>query len=108
LQRFCPDLTNCVRTIAMTDPSPIPLLIGSAGTDRQTIARLRKSLIGAAQDAQARPLLDDLLLHGFAEVASGDYSITTSWARDAELAGLMALAPREEAPAIRRESRSSG
>jgi ABC-type phosphate/phosphonate transport system substrate-binding protein len=97
LKRYCPEVTNRVRTIAMTDVCPMPMLIASAGTDTTAISRLRASLVTAGQDRHARPLLDDLLLDGFAEVAPQDYDVTQAWARAAELSSSSALAAREEA-----------
>jgi ABC-type phosphate/phosphonate transport system substrate-binding protein len=99
LQRHCPELTAGVRTIAMTDVTPIPLLVASAATDSAPIARMRAALVGAGQNPTARGLLDDLVLEGFAEVEPGDYDVTQSWARDAERAGWFGLAAREQAPA---------
>jgi hypothetical protein len=54
-------------------------------------------LVTAGQDRHARPLLDDLLLDGFAGVAAQDYDVTQAWARAAELSSSSALAAREEA-----------
>jgi ABC-type phosphate/phosphonate transport system substrate-binding protein len=99
LQRHCPELTEGVRTVAVSDLAPIPLLAASPTTDPALLARMRAALIGAGQDAMARPLLDDLVLIGFAEVQPRDYQITQSWARDAEQAGWHGLAPRERVPA---------
>jgi ABC-type phosphate/phosphonate transport system substrate-binding protein len=99
LQRHCPALTAGVRTIAMTETAPIPLLVASAGTDSEPIARMRAALVGAGQDPAAHGLLDDLVLEGFAEAKPGDYDVTQSWARDAERAGWLDLASREQAPA---------
>jgi len=99
LQRYCPELTAGVRTIAMTDVCPMPMLVASAGTTKEAIGSLRASLLGAGQNRVARPLLDDLLLEGFAEVDPQDYGVTQSWAREAELSGLRALASREDAAA---------
>jgi ABC-type phosphate/phosphonate transport system substrate-binding protein len=99
LRRHCPELTGGVRTIAMTDVAPIPLLVASDATDSAPIARMRAALVGAGQDATARGLLDDLVLVGFAEVEPRDYEVTQSWARDAERAGWQGLAARELTPA---------
>lgn len=98
LKRYCPALTSGVRTIAMTDVCPMPMLVASAGTDTAAVARLRAALVEAEQDRHARPLLDDLLLDGFAEVAPKDYAVTQAWARAAELSSSSALAAREDAP----------
>jgi ABC-type phosphate/phosphonate transport system substrate-binding protein len=99
LRRHCPELTAGVRTIAMTDVAPIPLLVASAATDGAPIARLRAALVGAGRDPAARELLDDLVLEGFAEVEPRDYDVTQSWAGDAERAGWLGLAAREQVPA---------
>jgi ABC-type phosphate/phosphonate transport system substrate-binding protein len=98
LRRHCPELTAGVRTIAMTDVAPIPLLVASAATDSAPIARLRATLVGVGRDATARGLLDDLVLEGFAEVEARDYDVTQSWAGDAERAGWLGLAAREQVP----------
>jgi ABC-type phosphate/phosphonate transport system substrate-binding protein len=90
LRRHCPELTAGVRTIAMTDVAPIPLLVASAAT---------AALIGAGRDPTARELLDDLVLEGFAEVEAREYDVTQSWAGDAERAGWLGLAAREQVPA---------
>jgi ABC-type phosphate/phosphonate transport system substrate-binding protein len=99
LRRHCPELTAGVRTIAMTDVAPIPLLVASAATDSAPIARMRAALSGAGRDPTARELLDDLVLEGFAEVEARDYDVTQSWAGDAERAGWLGLAAREQVPA---------
>jgi ABC-type phosphate/phosphonate transport system substrate-binding protein len=98
LKRYCPALTNGVRTIAMTDVCPMPMLIASAGTDAAAVAKLRATLVKAGHDRDARPLLDDLLLDGFAEVAPQDYAVTQAWARAADLSSSSALAGREDVP----------
>jgi ABC-type phosphate/phosphonate transport system substrate-binding protein len=98
LQRYCPELTAGVRTVAVSELAPIPILAASAGTDPALVARLRSTLVGAGQDASVRSLLDDLLLEGFAEVEPHDYQITQSWAQEAEQAGWRSLASREQVP----------
>src|SRR5215813_174653 len=65
LQRYCPELTAAVRTVAVSERAPIPILAASAGTDRTLVARLRSTLVGAGRDASARRLLDELVLEGF-------------------------------------------
>ena len=69
------------------------MLAASAGTDPDAIARLRAALLRAAQDRAARPLLDDLLLDGFAEADPRNYAVTQVWAREAELSGSSVPAP---------------
>src|SRR5207253_3979609 len=79
----------------------------SSDLDREPIARMRAALVGAGHDPAARGLLDDLVLEGFAEAEPGDYDVTQSWARDAERAGWLGLASREQAPAARSEEHTS-
>ena len=98
LQRYCPELTAGVRTVAVSELAPIPILAASAGTDAALVARLRSTLVGAGRDASARSLLDDLLLEGFAEAERRDYQITQSWAQEAERAGWRSLAASERVP----------
>lgn len=87
LRRDAPELARQVRTVASTEPTPIPPLVASRGTDPAAIAALREALVSAAEDAAARPLLDALALAGFAAVEPEAYAITLDWARAAEGAG---------------------
>jgi ABC-type phosphate/phosphonate transport system substrate-binding protein len=98
LQRHCPELTAGVRVVAVTDLAPIPMLVASAGTDAETIGRLRRALLGAGGNPGALPLLEPLLLEGFTEVDPRDYGLTQTWAQEAERAGWRSLASREQAP----------
>jgi len=99
LQRHCPELTGKVRTVAVSELAPIPLLAASAATDPALVALMRSALVGANREAAARPLLDDLVLEGFAEGSPRDYQITQSWAQEAERAGWLGLASHDLAPA---------
>lgn len=85
-RRDAPELAGRVRTIAMTEPTPIPPLVASRATDPALVAALRDALVSAADDAEARPLLDALLLRGFSAVEPSAYAITLEWARAAEAA----------------------
>ena len=86
-RRDAPELAGKVRTVASTKPTPIPPLVASRATDPGLVAALRKALLSAADDETARPLLDALLLSGFAAVEPDAYTITLDWARAAEGAG---------------------
>lgn len=61
LQRYRPELTVQVRTVARTSPTPIPVLIASGGD----VTALRSAFLDAHRDAALKPLLDGLLLQRF-------------------------------------------
>lgn len=84
--RYAPELAGEVRTIAMSEPTPIPPLVANRATDPAVVEALRGALVASADDAEARPLLEALLLEGFAAVVPGAYDITLDWARAAEAA----------------------
>ena len=67
--------------------SPIPLLIASRSTSAETIDRLRLTLLAAAATAEVAPILQTLLLRGFAGVDAADYQPLLAQARTAEAAG---------------------
>jgi ABC-type phosphate/phosphonate transport system substrate-binding protein len=73
LKRYEPQTASKLRTIESTAMTPIPPLIASPATPPETVERLRRSLLAAADDPQAAPILDGLLLAGFAPVDASDY-----------------------------------
>jgi len=87
LRRDAPELAGRVRTVASTEPTPIPPLVASSAADPAVVTVLRQTLLSSEEDAQVRPLLDALLLRGFAAVAPEDYDVTLEWARAGERAG---------------------
>lgn len=86
-RRYVPELAGEVRTLAMTPPTPIPPLVASRGTEPAVVEALRDTLVLSGHDPEARPLLEALLLLGFAPVDAEAYGITLDWAREAEAAG---------------------
>lgn len=92
LRHDAPELAGQVRVVASTEPTPIPPLVASRGADPAAVAALRAALVSAADDAAARPLLDRLLLRGFAAVDLESYAITLDWARAAEHSGWRPIA----------------
>jgi ABC-type phosphate/phosphonate transport system substrate-binding protein len=86
-RRYAPELAGQVRIVAMTEPTPIPPLVASRATDPAIVHRLRETLLSASRAPEAHPLLDALLLSGFAAVEPEAYDVTLAWAKEAEAAG---------------------
>ena len=82
-----PDTAAKLRTVESTVMTPIPPLIASPSTPRETVERLRQSLLALSIDPEAAPILQPLLLAGFALVDSADYDSLVTQAREAEAAG---------------------
>jgi ABC-type phosphate/phosphonate transport system substrate-binding protein len=87
LKHHEPDTSRQLRTVESTAMTPIPRVIASPDTPRETIERLRQSLLTAPSGSSAAPWLDELLLAGFARVEAADYVGLLTQARDAEAAG---------------------
>lgn len=69
-----PELAGEVRIVATTRPMPAPFLAAHADCPPEIVARLTEALTGAADDAEAVPLLDALLIAGFAPVDVAAYA----------------------------------
>src|SRR5712692_6969230 len=87
LQRHEPATASKLRTVESTIMTPVPPLIASPSTPPDTIERLRRSLLASATEPEAMPILEDLLLAGFALVASTDYDRLLAQAEEAAAAG---------------------
>jgi ABC-type phosphate/phosphonate transport system substrate-binding protein len=81
-----------VRVIETTTFAPSPPLVASPGVDAATRERLTRALIEAHDAADARPLLDDLLLARFDCVSPADFDIFLDRERAARDAGYPKLA----------------
>jgi ABC-type phosphate/phosphonate transport system substrate-binding protein len=82
-----PDTAAQLRTVESTAMTPIPPLIASPSTPLETVERLRQSLLALSIDPEAAPILQALLLAGFALVDPADYDSLVTQAREAETAG---------------------
>ena len=87
LKRHEPATASRLRTIESTAMTPAPPLISSPATPADTVERLRATLLAAASDPEAAPILDELLLAGFAQVDAADYDVSVGQAREAAAAG---------------------
>jgi ABC-type phosphate/phosphonate transport system substrate-binding protein len=87
IKRHEPDLAARVRTIATTEPAPIPFLIASADCPSEVVGTLRSALaeFGACDECAA--LRDELCLTGFTPVVEANYEIIAAWDREARAAG---------------------
>jgi ABC-type phosphate/phosphonate transport system substrate-binding protein len=73
LRKNEPGFAAQVRTIAATRPLPIPPLVATAAIARSELARLRQALQAAASEPPLAPVMDRLLLAGFALPDPADY-----------------------------------
>ena len=87
LRRFEPQTAARLRVVASTDPTPMPLLVASAGVDPTAVERLRRSLVAARDEADMAGVLAALGLAGFAAPDPQAYRILLDPAAEAEAAG---------------------
>ena len=88
LDSYYHDLLRChepgfaaqVRTIASTAALPIPPLVATAALPEDTVKRLRAALVATASAAELKPVLQRLLLAGFAFPNPADYRPLASMA----------------------------
>jgi len=70
LRAYRPDLTARIRVVAKTAPTPIPPLVAS-----QAVPALQAAFLEAHQIDSIKPLMDKLLLQGFARPDAGAYGV---------------------------------
>jgi ABC-type phosphate/phosphonate transport system substrate-binding protein len=76
LRKYPPDLASAVRVVAHTVPTPIPPLVASAtAASEKELAVLQSAFLEAHQNASLKPLMDELLLLGFARPDSNAYAV---------------------------------
>ncbi|MEM5274304.1 PhnD/SsuA/transferrin family substrate-binding protein [Cupriavidus taiwanensis] len=100
LRRYDPSLAAQLKTLALTPPAPIPVLMAAAGADRQQCMRVRGALLGLHDDAAGTELLASLGLARFVAVQPADYACLPAMANEAERANfaLTDVAGAVEAP----------
>ena len=74
LKAHDPDFAAQVRTLASTAALPIPPLVATAGLPAETLQALRAALLASATAAELAPLMQRLLLAGFAFPDPNDYT----------------------------------
>jgi ABC-type phosphate/phosphonate transport system substrate-binding protein len=89
LKRYEPDIAAGLRTVASSEPTPMPLLVASAGVDAQTVERLRHALVTCRADPDCGGMLGDLGLAAFATPAAEAYGVLLEQAARAEASGFV-------------------
>jgi len=83
LRGYDPAFAAQVRTVATTDPLPIPPLVATAPITEERLARLREALLAAHEAPVLRPAMARLLLARFAIPGPDDYAPLADLARAA-------------------------
>ena len=73
LKAYDPAFAAQVRILASTAALPIPPLVATAALPVETLSRLREALLATATAAEIAPLMQRLLLAGFAFPDANDY-----------------------------------
>lgn len=87
LRRHAPERLAGLVPVARTRWTPIPLVVAAPDVDAQAVERLRARLLEAGDRAELAPLLDALLLRGFAVPVLEDYAVLERMAGEAAQRG---------------------
>ena len=87
LRRHEPGLISGLRTLAVTQASPIPPLVASLQIDAAVAARIGAALQGLHLYPVAAPLLEQLQVARFAPVAEAGYAVLAERRREADTRG---------------------
>jgi ABC-type phosphate/phosphonate transport system substrate-binding protein len=87
LARHEPETIARLRVLAITEPTPMPLLVASEGIAEAQVAALRSALLAFGETPDDRTLLAELCLDGFAAVSPADYVPLLEQAVAAQAAG---------------------
>ena len=87
LARHAPERIAGLRIVDRTAPAPFPPIVASPGIAAGTARRLGAAFTGMAEEPAMRPVLDRLLLKGFAGVEAAAYDIARERAAEAGFRG---------------------
>ena len=87
LERHRPELAARLRTIAVTEPAPIPPFVASAGIRKDELEKLRRAAVRVHLKPAARKILDDLAIRRFVLPEAEFYEATERWNREATAKG---------------------
>jgi ABC-type phosphate/phosphonate transport system substrate-binding protein len=87
LARFEPGIAARLRTVASSEPTPMPLLVASPTVDAQIVGQLREALLACRDDPESAPILAELCLTGFEAPEPEAYQLLLDQAARAEAAG---------------------
>lgn len=76
LDRHAPGRIAGLRVVGRTAAAPFPPIVASPGIEPEAARRLGESFAAMGREDSMRPVLDRLLLNGFAEVDAAAYDIT--------------------------------
>ena len=76
LARHAPERIAGLRVVGRTDAAPFPPIVASPGIAPDAADRLSDAFVSIGEEASIRPVLDSLLLEGFAAVDAAAYDIT--------------------------------
>jgi ABC-type phosphate/phosphonate transport system substrate-binding protein len=92
MRRHEPAVVAQLRVVDTTVPAPSPPLVASPGLSEAERLRLTDALVNAHRAADARPLLDDVLLTRFDRITPADFEVFLDRERAARDAGYPKLA----------------
>jgi ABC-type phosphate/phosphonate transport system substrate-binding protein len=87
IARHEPELSNRIRTVATTEPTPIPFLVASRTMPLAVVEALRSALLQFGDAPDTIDLRDRLCLSGFAPVDLAGYAVYSEGAAAADAAG---------------------
>ena len=87
LKRHRPELAAELRTIAVSDPAPMPPFVASSGISQDPLDRLRQAAVQAHRTPAARKIMDDLSVKRFVLPEAEFYETTERWSREAMAKG---------------------
>jgi ABC-type phosphate/phosphonate transport system substrate-binding protein len=88
LKRHESETASRLRTVEETVMTAIPPLVASMGVADDTIERLQRCLLSSSTEPQMAPILNTLMLTGFAPVSSEEYGELVGQARAADEGGV--------------------
>jgi ABC-type phosphate/phosphonate transport system substrate-binding protein len=91
LRRHEPGRAAQLRSVASTQPTPMPLLVASASMPEAECERLARALIDCGRRTDSALLLDALCLDGFEAVEAEDYRVLAERAAVADRLGYARL-----------------
>lgn len=87
LQRHRPELASKIRTIAVSEPAPMPPFVASGGVSAGDLERLRDAALRAHLAPPAGKMMEELRIARFVLPEPGFYEATEAWSREAIASG---------------------
>lgn len=87
LQRHRPELAEKIRTLAVSDPAPMPPFVASGGISAGDLQKLQDAALRAHLAPAAREIMTELAISRFVLPETGFYEGTEAWSREAVAKG---------------------